>query len=200
MDRHRYYIINAITLYRLMSAPLLVFLALDHSPGPFKWLLAVSFFTDAIDGHLSRRYNVTSIFGSKLDSIADDLTIAAAIVGLLSFKPGFIRQELVLIGMLLGLFIVQNGLALIKYRRMTSFHTYMAKTAAIAQGIFLLFLFFLPEPAYELFYIAAVLTILDLIEEIILVFILPRWQANVKGLYWVIGNLNKKKRERSTGL
>lgn len=192
MYKGSYYIINAITLYRLMVASLLAFLALDHHPDPFKWLLAVSFLTDAIDGYLARRYNVTSIFGSKLDSIADDFTIAAAVVGLLAFKPGFIRQEVVPIGILLGLFILQNGLALIKYRRMTSFHTYMAKMAAITQGIFLLLLFFLPEPPYKVFYIAAAFTILDLIEEIILVFILHRWQANVKGLYWVIKKSNEE--------
>lgn len=186
MYKRSYYIINAITFYRLMVAPLLAFLALDHQPEPFKWLLAISFFTDAIDGHLSRRYKVTSIFGSKLDSIADDLTIAAATIGLFVLKPGFIRQELVPLGVLLGLFILQTGLAILRYRRMTSFHTYMAKIAAVMQGVFLLLLFFLPEPSYAVFYIAVIITALDLVEEIILVLMLPHWQANVKGLYWVI--------------
>jgi cardiolipin synthase len=118
--------------------------------------------------------------------LADDFTIVAAIIGLLVFKPEFIRQELVPLGMLLGLYILQNGLALIRYRRMTSFHTYLAKTAAIMQGIFLILIFFLPEPPYLVFYTAAIMTLLDLTEEIILVLILPRWQADVKGLYWVI--------------
>lgn len=54
------------------------------------------------------------------------------------------------------------------------------------QGIFLLLLFFLAEPSYAIFYIAVIITLLDLAEEIILVFILPRWQANVKGLYWIM--------------
>ena len=192
MHKRSYYIINAITLYRLIIAPLLVFLAIDHRPDPFKWLLAVSFFTDAIDGYLSRRYEVTSILGSKLDSIADDLTIVAAMVGILVFKPGFIRHEFVFFGIMLGLYILQTGLALIRYRRMTSFHTYMAKIAAICQGIFLVLLFFLPEPLYAVFYIAAIVTILDLTEEIVLVLLLSRWQANVKGLYWVIKKIDKK--------
>lgn len=192
MYKRSYYIINAITLYRLSVSPLLFFLALDHRPGPFKWLLALSFFTDAIDGYLSRRYRVTSIFGAKLDSIADDLTIAAAIAGLLIFKPGFIRQEAVLIGLLSGLYILQTGLALIRYRKMTSFHTYIAKIAAILQGIFLLLFFFLPEPLPGIFYLAAIVTILDLTEETILVLMLPRWQANVKGLYWVMKEKKQK--------
>lgn len=186
MYKPGYYIVNAITLYRLAAAPLLIFLAFDHQPGPFKWLLAVSFFTDAIDGYLSRRYKVTSVVGSRLDSIADDVTIIAAIVGLFILKPGFIRQELVLLGVLLGLYILQTGFALIRYKKITSFHTYLAKTAAIIQGIFLILMFFLPEPPYAVFYTAAIITMLDLIEENILVLILPLWRADVKGLYWVI--------------
>ena len=90
MSRRSYYIINAITIYRLSIAPLLVYLVLDHRPDPFKWLLAISFFTDAIDGYLSRRYKVTSVLGSRLDSMADDVTIIAAFTGLLVFKSGFI--------------------------------------------------------------------------------------------------------------
>ncbi len=190
MSKRSYFVINAITIYRLAIAPLLVFLVLDHRPDPFKWLLAVSFFTDAIDGYLSRRYKVTSVLGSRLDSMADDVTIIAAMTGLLVFKSGFIRHELILFGVLLVLFILQTVLAMIRYRRMTSFHTYMAKTAAIMQGIFLMLIFFLPEPPYAVFYAAVIITILDLTEEIILVLRLPRWQANVKGLYWVIKKIN----------
>ena len=51
---------------------------------------------------------------------------------MLVFKPAFIRHELIPIGILAVLYILQTGLALIRYGRMTSFHTYMAKIAAIA--------------------------------------------------------------------
>jgi CDP-diacylglycerol--glycerol-3-phosphate 3-phosphatidyltransferase len=83
------------------------------------------------------------------------------------------------------LFLFQTVFALIKYHKISSFHTYLAKVAAILQGTFLILLFFFPEPLYFLFYAAAIVTALDLIEEIILVIIIPKWEANVKGLYWV---------------
>jgi len=51
----------------------------------------------------------------------------------------------------------------------------------------------LPEPVLPLFYAAVILTGLELIEEIIMVSLLPNWEANVKGLYWV---LKKKKQEK----
>ncbi len=69
---------------------------------------------------------------------------------------------------------------------MTNFHTYLAKTAALLQGVFLILVFFTEEPSLILFYAATVVTMLELIEEIILIRLLPKWQANVKGIYWVL--------------
>ena len=89
---------------------------------------------------------------------------------------------------LLVLFFVQITYALIRYGKMTNFHTYLAKTAALLQGIFLLLVFFTDEPSLILFYVAAIVTILELTEEIILVSLLSQWRANVKGIYWVLKN------------
>ena len=167
-------------------APVLVYFIIRGNPGLFKWFLAISFFTDVIDGYLARKHKVTSILGAHLDSIGDDLTILAAVVGMFVFKLEFIKSELILVGILLFLFLVQNVLAFIRYKKVTSFHTYITKTAAVFQGVFIILLFFLPEPVYPLFYVTAVITALALIEEIIIVLVLPGWEANVKGLYWVI--------------
>ncbi|MGZ4042660.1 MAG: CDP-alcohol phosphatidyltransferase family protein, partial [Bacteroidia bacterium] len=70
--------------------------------------------------------------------------------------------------------------------------TYLAKAAAIFQGIFFILLFLIDQPVYALFYIAWVITILDLLEEIILVFMLPKWQSDVKGIYWVLKEKHNK--------
>ena len=185
-----YYVINGITLYRIVTAPLLLVLLFLKQYDLFKWLLAVSFFTDLIDGFLARKYKVTSILGTKLDSIGDDLTVAVAVTGLFVIFPEFIRQQKWVFIILLGLFLTQMVYAFIRYGKMTNFHTLLAKTAALLQGIFLLLTFFTGQPYLLLFYTAAIVTILELIEEIILVYLLPEWKANVRGLYWV---LTKKK-------
>jgi len=191
MHKRSYYLVNGITLYRILAAPVLIIFTFTGSPDLFKWLLALSFFTDVIDGPLARRYKVSSVLGSKLDSIADGLTILAAIIGLFVFKFDFISENFAVVIILIGLFLAQTVFALIKYRRITSFHTYLAKTAMILQGSFLILIFFFEEPPYLLFYAAAVMTGLDLIEEIILVFILPVWKANVKGIYWLLKSKEK---------
>jgi phosphatidylglycerophosphate synthase len=186
MHKPAYYIVNGLTLYRLIAAPVIIVLIFTRHSEIFKWLLALSFFTDAIDGFLARRERVTSVFGSRLDSVADDLTILAALVGLVVYKWDFILEKKIIILILLFLYLFQTSLALVRYKKITSFHTYSAKVAAIFQGIFLILVFFMHAPNEILFYLAIVLTIINLLEEIILVLLLREWKTNVKGLYWVL--------------
>jgi phosphatidylglycerophosphate synthase len=190
--KHIFYLINAITVYRLLSAPILIILAITHQIEIFRWMLPVSFLTDAIDGPLARKFKVASIKGAKLDSISDDLTVLAGIFGLFMFETEFLLQQIVPVIILLLLFVVQVSFAFFKFGKMTSFHTYAAKLAAVCQGVFLILAFFLQEPSVFLFYTAIIITAFDLIEEIVLVLVLPKWCANVKGLYWVLkGNSSK---------
>nr|WP_294795667.1 CDP-alcohol phosphatidyltransferase family protein [uncultured Mucilaginibacter sp.] len=180
-----YYLVNGISLYRMVAVPLLVWLALNHQFNTFKWLIALGFFTDAIDGYLARRYGVNSKLGAMLDSIADDLNLAAAILGVYVLDPDFFVKERITILILTGLYLAQNALALIKYHRLTTFHTYLAKTAAVLQGLFLIVFFFLGQPMYWLFYIMAVVTAMELVEEIVLILRLSRSQNDIKGLFWL---------------
>ncbi|WP_134092021.1 CDP-alcohol phosphatidyltransferase family protein [Olivibacter sp. XZL3] len=193
MRKKSYYWINGITLYRLIAAPFLLFLIFSEHINWFKWLLAFSFFTDAIDGFLARKYKVASVMGAKMDSLADDLTVLVAIVGLFFYHQAFIYQEYRWVLLLLILFLIQITCALVRYGKFTSFHTYLAKVAAVSQALFLIPSFFLPSPSLPLFYIAIVLTSLDLIEETMMVMLLPKWEADVKGLHEVIHKRNKNK-------
>jgi phosphatidylglycerophosphate synthase len=183
-------VINLITLYRIVTFPLLILFVIIGELDVFKWLLLASFVTDAIDGFLARAFNATSILGAKLDSIGDDLTVLAAVIALFVVEFDFIREKLPLILILFGLFFIQFVFSIIRYRKISSFHTYLAKTAAVVTAIFLLFVFFFEEIFYPLFYASFIVTSLELIEEIILVSVLPKWKANVKGLYWVLKGNN----------
>ncbi len=189
-----WYVINGITLYRVVAAPFLLVLLFTGRYELFKWLLGLSFFTDLIDGFLARKFKVTSVAGTRLDSLGDDLTILVAMTGLFVMKPEFIKQEKVAFIILLALFLVQTIYAFIRYGKMTSFHTWLAKAAAIFQGVFLLLVLFTGEPNMILFYTAVLVTMLELIEEIILVYLLPVWETDVKG---IIQLFKKKKQEAS---
>lgn len=181
-----WYVINGITLYRIIAAPFLLVLIFTGQYDIFKWLLGVSFFTDLIDGFLARKYKVTSVLGTRLDSIGDDLTVLVGVIALFVLKGVFIREHMIEFIILLVLFLVQIIFAFTRYGKMTNFHTYLAKTAALLQGIFLIITFFTDQPNLILFYAAAIVTMFELIEEIILVSLLKNWKANVKGIYWVL--------------
>ena len=184
IHKKSWYLINGITLYRIFAAPFLLILILNGRLDVFKWLLGLSFFTDLIDGYLARKYQVTSMLGARLDSIGDDLTVLVAMIALLVTHPAFIKQQIVIFIILLALFLIQAIYAFIRYGKFTSFHTYLAKAAALLQGLFFLAFFFLDRPNMVLFYVAALVTMLELIEETILVGMVKEWQTNVHGVWW----------------
>ncbi|MGV3638883.1 MAG: CDP-alcohol phosphatidyltransferase family protein [Adhaeribacter sp.] len=185
MTRWLYYLINGITAYRLGAAFLLAGLLFYRRLDLFRWLLPLSLLTDALDGFLARRYQAVSRLGARLDSVADQFTLAAAVAGLFVFRSSFLREQQVLIAGVLALYVLQTVLALIRYGKISSFHTWLAKITGLLSGIFLALIFLSPQPLYPLFYLTIVLAFLELLEEIVLVFVLPAWQADVKGLYWV---------------
>jgi len=184
--KQAWYIINGITLYRVIAAPFLLVLLFTRNYELFKWLLALSFFTDLIDGYLARKFKVTSVMGTRLDSIGDDLTVLTALIGLFVINPAFIKAHITELVFLFVVFVIETGYAFYRYGRMTNFHTYLAKLAAFLQGVFLLVAIVFDEPNLILFYAAAGITLLELLEEIVITSILPDWRSNVKGLYWVL--------------
>lgn len=187
--------VNAITFFRVIAFPVfIVLLSLEHIHF-FKWLLLVSFLTDALDGVLARKLKANSILGARLDSIGDDLTVLAGLLGMFVFRWEFLKTSWIPIVVVLGIFLIQTLYALFKYQKTTSFHTLGAKTAAMLQGTFLCSLFFFDEPVYWLFYAALVVTALELVEEIVMVTILPKWKSDVLGIYWALKIKNTEQQQ-----
>ena len=188
-------IINLITLYRIVTVPLLIALIFMNHPELFKWLLLVSLLTDLVDGELARKYKVTSLLGSRLDSIGDDLTILVGITGVFYFRYAFMTDHLYFILGLLLLHLIELFFALIKWGKITTFHTISAKVSMFFQSMFICSALFFAEISYFLFFSAVIITAIDLLEEIMLIAILKNWEANVKGIYWVM----KRRKNKSAG-
>jgi cardiolipin synthase len=74
---------NALSVLRLLGVPLFLWLLLGpHQDAWALTVLAVSGFTDWLDGVLARRLDQMSRFGALLDPLADRLYILATLLGL----------------------------------------------------------------------------------------------------------------------
>lgn len=179
-----------LSVYRILSAPLLIVFILFNERMFFGIFLLISFLTDALDGFIARRMKIETQRGAQLDSIGDAVTFLVALVGVFKFEFDFIKEHIILIVLAFGLYVFQLFIAYWRYGMPSSFHTYLAKIAAVFQAIFMVWLFLVRIELW-LFYITIILGIIETIEEIILIILFPKWKANVRGLLWVL--IAKKK-------
>ncbi len=182
-----YNIADWFSFYRIAASPFLLGLIWMDQQFGFACLLAISYSTDAIDGFLARKLKITSPRGSQLDSFGDQITLGIGLIGLFYFEKPFILENLTIIIIVFIPYIIQMILAYIKYGKATAFHTYLAKTSAIMQSLFILYALFF-DPNYTLFYIMIVIGLLETFEEIILIFMHKYWVSDIKGIYWAYRN------------
>lgn len=62
---------NAITLLRLLAAPVVVWLVIRTQWEAACWLFLVAALSDSLDGYLARRLGQTTAFGAALDAVTD---------------------------------------------------------------------------------------------------------------------------------
>lgn len=176
---------NAITLCRLLATPVLLVAALERWPMFFAWLLLACLVSDIADGLLARALDLHSPFGAALDSTADMLVTIIAAAGTITMQWPFIVAHAWQLELLAGLFGGEVLISLVRYHRLSSFHTYLVRISAYAQGAFLLSLFFWGYSA-PLFYFMWIVSCVGQIEEWAILALLPRWTSDVRGLYWVL--------------
>ncbi|MEX2597657.1 MAG: CDP-alcohol phosphatidyltransferase family protein [Salibacteraceae bacterium] len=190
-----YNIADWFSFYRIAVFPILMLLIFVEWRVWFTWMLLISYLTDAIDGQLARRLKISSPRGSQLDSMGDQLTLVAALAGVLYFEHKFFLEEWLFIGIAIGLYTLQMIIAWRKYGKATAFHTYLAKISAILQAAFILWLLWFGTN-YWLFYPMIILSILETVEEITLIFMFDEWRSDVKGIRWA---LREKQSETTKG-
>lgn len=80
---------NLITLMRLLAVPLVVHLVLNERMVAAFWLFVAAGVSDAVDGYIAKRFDVSSLLGRYLDPLADKALLVALFVlgGLMEFLP-----------------------------------------------------------------------------------------------------------------
>ena len=176
---------NALSAMRIAAVPVLMVLAATGRESAFAWVLVPALLSDIADGWIARRFELQSQLGALLDSIADTLLLFVSLYGMWVFHRGVIASNESLCAAVIGLWVLENIVALLRYGRLSSFHTYVSKVAGYMLGIYIGVLFVFGQ-SQSLLYTAAALSIVGNLEEFALLAALPQWRANVRGLWWVL--------------
>lgn len=176
---------NILSLYRLISFPLVLYFLLAGHEISFAIFLCINLVTDILDGWIARAFNMQTEIGAKLDSIADMGTYILAILGVFIFKLVDFQPYMSSFLLFVFLFIFSHLLSLLKFKRLPSLHLYSWKIGGYIQGAFFFVLF--AFNFYLPFYILMVSWgIAAFTEHIIIQLIIPNMRSNAKGLYWVL--------------
>ncbi len=173
---------NALSIARLLAALVMVGLALEQLLQPYTWLLVPALLSDIADGLIARAFRLESRLGAKLDSLADALLTVAIFAGIWRFHPDMVREHWLALALFLGAGLLEYVLAVLRYGRLSSFHTWSSKVAGFLLVVFVAVLFlhgFVPW----LFYLAITVAIASNLEEYALLALLPQWRADVRGLW-----------------
>ncbi|UCC57297.1 MAG: CDP-alcohol phosphatidyltransferase family protein [Gammaproteobacteria bacterium] len=176
-------IANLLSAFRLIAAPFLFYLAWTGRPKLFLVLLAFTLLSDAIDGFVARRLHVSSELGTRLDSWGDLVTFLLVPLYVWWLWPDIIRREAAFVLLVMGAFIIPITVGLLKFRQLTSYHTWSAKVVAVLLSV-AVFLLIIADIAWP-FRCAAVLLFLSACEEIAITLRLPELRSNVRS-YWHI--------------
>ncbi len=176
---------NVLSIARILAAPVLVAMAAITNETAFTWILVPALLSDIADGLIARALHLQSKLGALLDSLGDVLLLLASFYGVFVFHPELVRDHWMAGTALLGTWLLESVAALLRYGRLASFHTYLAKVAGYLLGIFVGVLFVFGFHAW-LMYLAVGASVLANLEGTALLVLLPQWRPDVRGLLWVL--------------
>ena len=170
---------NQLTASRLALLPVLWGLAILGQP---VWLgigVMVASITDMLDGWLSRRWNQTSEFGARLDSVADHLLAVSTTLWLVLLRPFFFREQrwpLIVWSVFALLVLLVSWL---KFRRFVNLHLYTSKVAVILAFLFGVPLLVLGRYHPVHFWITLIACSLAALESLIVILTRDRVDENI---------------------
>lgn len=127
-DRDPLYTIpNALSVLRILLAPVLLYLALTGRPTLYIGVLLVAEFTDVLDGFLARLLDQISDLGSHLDSVGDFINYATMAMCAWLLWPDILQRELPWFLAVVLSFILPAAFGFMRYRRFTGYHTWSVK-------------------------------------------------------------------------
>lgn len=172
---------NLLSASRMALAPVLLGLSWRGLPEAFLAVLALALLTDLLDGALARRLGQVSDRGAELDSLGDLCVYLAVPVAAWWLWPEVVLRDPVTVAVIVASYGLTSALGFLRYGRVKSFSTWSGRVSALvlSAGVVLLLLDVSVWPLRA----AAVVVVLSDLEEVAMMALLPRWQANVPSLW-----------------
>ena len=177
---HRTDLANALSALRLALAPVLLVLAIAGQAPAFLATLIVAFATDAADGWCARRFDAVSPKGARLDSRADLATWLVLPPSVWLLRPDLVEAQLPWIALALAGLAAATLTAYARFGAFPSYHTWGAKTAAIALALAVVAIL-AGAPAWPL-QIAIAIAVVSQIEEVAITAVLPKPETDVRSI------------------
>ncbi len=183
---------NILSILRLVMVMFLVILAWYGEKGLFLLVFLGALLTDMLDGYLARRLKVESALGAKLDSWGDFSLYMTVPFCVWRLWPDIVMREISYVSLAAISYALPVTIGFIKFRRLTSYHTWGAKLSAVLMGISALLLFS-GGPAAP-FRISTVILALAELEEIAITTVMPAWRANIHTIFHALSLCRSERR------
>ncbi|MDJ0881685.1 MAG: CDP-alcohol phosphatidyltransferase family protein [Gammaproteobacteria bacterium] len=196
IDRDSLNLPNLVSSIRILIAPLLIYLAIQQQEFWYIVVLLFSGFTDVLDGFLARTLNQITKLGSHLDSWGDFTIYTTMALCAWILWPQIVLQEIVFFSMILASIGLPVLVGLIKFKSLTSYHTWSVKIAVALTflGYILLFTGITEWP----FRLAAMVALYAGIEEILITLIMSHERMDVRSV-WAASKYEHKDKASSKG-
>lgn len=157
---------NILSLSRIVFLPLLVFFALQGNVIAFTISYAVLGSTDAFDGYIARKFNMTSDLGKALDSIADLIFYLSTAWFIYILYRAYLVPNMTLLMVFLSLLFLSFVVSFIKCGKPILMHTNILRFNAIMIYILIILSYFM-DTTYFIAFILIVYYV-GLIEEMLI--------------------------------
>lgn len=171
---------NLLCFVRLAGSPVMAWIAVRNNDQLFLWVFLVLLLTDWIDGKLAILLNQKSVYGARLDSLADSALYAATLFGLGWLKWDLVRQEAGWLIAVVTSYALTSGAGLLKYGRIPSYHTRAAKMCWLLAGVATIAA--LAGWSVWLLRFTAAAVVLTNLEAVAITAVLPDWTPEVRTL------------------
>ncbi len=178
---------NLISLYRLLSVPVLFYVAYKGQEKLFFYWFLFNAFTDALDGFIARKFNMQSKWGEKLDSLADFFMYLLAMYALLTLKSNELESVKYSFYILIFYYLFIDLFSLFKFKEISSLHLYISKLNGFIQSLFFLLLFTVGFNE-KFYWFMFALASLSFIENMYFLIKLKKMRSDLKGIYWTYKN------------